>query len=91
MHDIAKAQSTGEWDSWLACPDGSSSNCTIQWAEEALMMALEWAYRGTDGNDISSGAVLTEDYYESRIPIVRQQLSIASARLASTIGAALSS
>ena len=82
---IQKARNTGEWDHWLACPNGASRLCTSVWGEESLEYALAWAYRNVDGTEIVSGDKLTTAYHETRLPIVKERLAIAGVRLAVTL------
>ena len=74
---------------WLACPVGNSQACTTLWGEESFHHAIEWAYRNVDGSSIADGDVLTEQYQQTRRPIVEQRLAAGGIRLAVTLEMAL--
>lgn len=73
--------------------------CVIEWGQESWSYALKYAYTknspwdpsttedvGFDGVvEVASGDEIDEAYYESRIPIVKQQLIAGGIRLASTL------
>jgi hypothetical protein len=90
---ILQKQLEPEWKSvWIACPDGRRKRCVLQWAEESLDDALEHAYRNAEGgNDITDGDVLSDLYYRTRLPIVKERLAVAGVRLALTLEIALDS
>lgn len=70
---------------WLNCTDGTNVDCTILWGDESFQYALEYAYRNVDGTDITDGTYLSLEYYETRLPIVRERLALAAVRLARTL------
>jgi hypothetical protein len=87
---IREAKTTGDLNVWLKCPDGKNKTCTSQWAEESLEEAMTWAYRNIDGGEVVEGSVLSKDYYETRIAVVRRRIAAAGVRLASTLQLVLS-
>ena len=86
---IQEAEMTGDIKAWLACSDGRNKTCTSQWAEESLEDAMTWAYRNMDGSEVVEGSVLSKDYYETRLAVVRRRIATAGVRLASTLQVAL--
>lgn len=80
---------TDRWKEWLACPTGSQVSCPTAWAKESLDDALTWAYRDVNGSEVSNGTTLSKEYYETRLPIVKERLTGAAVRLASTLAMAL--
>jgi len=80
---------TDRWKEWLACSTGSKVSCPTAWAKESLDYALTWAYRDVRGSEVSNGTTLSEAYYETRLPIVKERLTGAAVRLASTLAMAL--
>jgi hypothetical protein len=70
---------------WLGCADSISLNCVSQWAEQSLQDALQFAYATKDGEEIVDGAILDDQYYETRSPIVRERLAVAAVRLAANL------
>jgi hypothetical protein len=88
---IRDAETTGDIKAWLKCSDGTNKTCTSQWAEESLEEAMTWAYRNSDGGEVVEGSVLSKDYYQTRIAVVRRRIAAAGVRLASTLQLALSS
>ena len=72
------------------CPEaGMNPACPILWGEESWDRALHWAYT-MDKNrsvDVEDGSTLTEDYYETRWPIVQDRLMAGGVRLAATLEA----
>lgn len=86
LNIIWKATVTPEWNErWVRCPNGLRYECTIDWGEESLEAALRYAYRNVDGSEILTGTHLSEDYYQTRLPIVIQRLALAGVRLAVTL------
>lgn len=86
LNMIWKATVTPEWNElWMRCPNGLRYECTIDWGEESLEAALRYAYKNVNGSEILTGAHLSEDYYQTRLPIVKQRLALAGVRLATTI------
>jgi len=70
---------------WTECSDGRKESCVAVWAEESWEDALHWAYSDENGHEIKSGAVLTEAYINSRLPIVETRLAAGGVRLASVL------
>jgi S1/P1 Nuclease len=73
-----------DWDQ-TDCANGQEHDCVEAWANEALSLALQYAYANEQGQPIHNGSILSRDYYESRLPIVRLQLARAGYRLAITL------
>lgn len=71
--------------SWSTCDDGTRKSCTAAWATESFEEALQYAYRSEKGEDIGDSWTLTDEYYSTRIPVVKRKLALAGARLASTL------
>jgi hypothetical protein len=74
--------------------------CVIEWGNESWERALKYAYTknspwnttastpGNDDNtvvDVVSGDEIDEEYYQSRLPIVKEQLIAGGIRLAATL------
>jgi hypothetical protein len=73
--------------------------CVIEWGNESWDRALKYAYTknspwknasspGNDDNvvvDVVSGDEIDEEYYQSRLPIVKEQLIAGGIRLAATL------
>jgi hypothetical protein len=76
---------TPTWQEWLRCADASIHLCTTLWGEESWEYAAQFAYSNCDGTEIVDGTVLDDDYYVSRLPIVRERLAVAAVRLAATL------
>lgn len=73
---------TENWDEaskWGNC-HGNDVACPDAYARESIKLACRWAYK-----DAYEGAVLEDDYFLSRLPIVQQQLSRGGVRLAATL------
>lgn len=64
---------------WELCHSGEIA-CPDAYARESIKVACRWAYK-----DAAQGAVLTDDYFLSRLPIVEQQLSEGGVRLAAIL------
>jgi hypothetical protein len=75
---------------WMACPDGGLPECAASWGQESWESAIRFAYQDESGSPVVSGAVLGAEYYQSRLPIVRERLAAAGVRLASTLTTAFS-
>jgi S1/P1 Nuclease len=73
------------WNDWLHCANGSESDCTIGWGKESFAYAIRYAYQNVDGMEVMDGTYLSNDYYTSRLPIVRERLAAAAIRLAVTL------
>lgn len=68
------------------CSFGGLKACVILWAEESWNYALNYAYVLSDNvTQVENGSTLDELYYESRLPIVQEQLVKAGIRLAKTL------
>lgn len=73
---------TENWEEaskWGTCHAGEFA-CPDAYAREGIKAACKWAYK-----DASQGAVLEDDYFLSRLPIVKQRLSQGGVRLAATL------
>ena len=70
---------------WNSCLDGMNVDCVTKWAEESWNKVLRFAYEDENGNEIDDGSVLSDMYFESRLPVVMEQLAIGGMRLASTL------
>lgn len=88
--DLFRFICTHDRKNWLECANGGSQSCAIQWGQESLTYALKWAYRNIDGGEVLNGAVLGDEYFRTRLPIVRERLAVAGVRLATTLTLALS-
>ncbi|CAL1392555.1 unnamed protein product [Linum trigynum] len=65
--------------SWEAC-GGSKTACPTVYATEGIKAACDWAYKG-----VEEGSTLDDDYFESRLPIVKLRLAQGGVRLAATL------
>jgi len=85
-------------DSWVQCfvldeiEDGRYNelelrNCVLEWANESLRLAMQYAYLKPDGKEIVSRAYLGDDYYERLLPILREELVKGAVRLANILKA----
>lgn len=73
-------------DRWSnTCLDGINKDCVEQWAEESWEKAIMFAYTDELGNEIYNGTSLSEGYFETRLPVVMEQLALGGIRLASTL------
>jgi len=70
---------------WLVCPSGLSKDCTTDWANESFLYAMNYAYQNEDNMEVKDGDHLTEDYFISRLDIVKRRLAAGGLRLASTL------
>jgi hypothetical protein len=85
---LLKATVRESGDSSSACNIGINATCVIAWGEESFDLALKYAYVESDNvTQVSTGSTLDERYYESRLPIIKQQLILAGIRLVETIEA----
>ena len=90
IHDmVGLAESSGLLDEWLRCSDTRTTFCPSIWAEESLADALRWSYSTESGNEVLSGAWLSEDYFETRLHVVMRRLAAAGVRLAAVLEASL--
>jgi len=72
-------------DEWLACSNPMEERCVSVWSEESFNDALTYAYGDENGNEIQNGAVLTEEYFNTRLPVVQTRLAAAGVRLAEAL------
>jgi len=86
---VEEAETSGLIDTWLRCTDGISKHCPALWAEESFEDALKWAYSDEEGSEVLDGAVLSEDYFETRLHVVRRRLAAAGVRLGAVLDNAL--
>mmetsp|Transcript_6649 Transcript_6649/g.12506 ORF Transcript_6649/g.12506 Transcript_6649/m.12506 type:complete len:147 (-) Transcript_6649:523-963(-) len=72
--------------SWLSCPNKNindvSLSCITTWAKESFNDALTYAYGNEYGVEIVDGEILTEDYFRTRLDVVRRRLAAGGVRLA---------
>ncbi|CAN0876217.1 Endonuclease 2 [Linum grandiflorum] len=64
---------------WEAC-GGNNTACPTVYASEGIKAACDWAYKG-----VTEDSILDDDYFESRLPIVKLRLAQAGVRLAATL------
>jgi hypothetical protein len=74
-------------EEYLKCSMGRNQTCTELWGQESFAIALEYAYQMESGEEVENGSTLTEDYYETRLPILKDRLVAAGVRLAATLEA----
>eukprot|EP00339_Tiarina_fusa_P022639 CAMPEP_0117005448 /NCGR_PEP_ID=MMETSP0472-20121206/6063_1 /TAXON_ID=693140 ORGANISM="Tiarina fusus, Strain LIS" /NCGR_SAMPLE_ID=MMETSP0472 /ASSEMBLY_ACC=CAM_ASM_000603 /LENGTH=353 /DNA_ID=CAMNT_0004706697 /DNA_START=291 /DNA_END=1352 /DNA_ORIENTATION=- len=75
-------------EKYLKCASAlHNQTCTEIWGQESFAMALEYAYEMESGEEVVDGSTLTEEYYETRLPIVKDRLIAAGVRLAATLEA----
>ena len=100
LQSIQTAKQNGDMDKWLACSDTSQyDHCTSQWAQESFDNAMTWAYANVEGNssdtqhptEVVSGTHLTEEYYQTRMPRIKEYLMMAGVRLAASLEQTLGS
>ncbi|KAG0491416.1 hypothetical protein HPP92_004396 [Vanilla planifolia] len=81
--DALQRNITGEWSSqipkWQSC-SGDKTTCPDIYASESISAACDWAYKG-----VTDGAVLEDEYFNTRLPIVDLRLAQAGVRLAATL------
>ncbi|CAN6457697.1 unnamed protein product [Victoria cruziana] len=89
LHDIQANISDGLWSddvqAWKDCP-GELSSCPNKYAAESINIACKWGYK-----DVSEGVTLADDYYTSRLPIVKRRIAQGGVRLAMTLNHVFSS
>ncbi|GLT33494.1 hypothetical protein SLA2020_080790 [Shorea laevis] len=66
--------------SWEKCDD--LLPCLNQYASESVKIACKWGYKG-----VNSGDTLSDDYYNSRMPIVMKRIAQGGVRLAMILNA----
>ncbi|KAJ4709928.1 Endonuclease [Melia azedarach] len=64
---------------WENC-NGNKTTCPDVYASEGIKAACDWAYKGA-----SEGSVLEDEYFDSRLPIVKLRLAQGGVRLAATL------
>jgi hypothetical protein len=67
------------------CIYGTEKDCVSSWASESWNDALVWAYSNEYGKEIVDGDTITNEYFETRLPIIEACLANAAMRLAATI------
>lgn len=79
QEDIQKNLSLGGWSddmsTWEDCDDLLS--CPTKYAAESINLACKWGYKG-----VSQGETLSDEYFESRLPIVTKRIAQGGVRLA---------
>lgn len=85
MDLVQDAEVSGLIDTWLHCSDGLNKQCPSMWAEESFEDALRWAYSDEHGLEISDGAELSDDYFATRLHVVRRRLAAAGVRLGAVL------
>ncbi|KAF3325617.1 endonuclease 1 [Carex littledalei] len=77
--DLVNNYTAGAWSddvsTWRNCNDLLS--CPTRYATESINLACKWGYDG-----ISDGDTLSEEYFESRFPIVAKRIAQGGVRLA---------
>lgn len=68
--------------SWRDCDDLLS--CPNKYALESINIACKWGYKG-----VKSGETLSDDYFESRLPIVMKRITQGGVRLATVLNRVL--
>lgn len=65
---------------------GANETCTIQWGQESWDLAIRYAYTLDDNRtDVTNGAILDEEYYQTRWPMAKDRLLAGAVRLAGTL------
>lgn len=79
LQELQRNLTHGIWSNdvptWERCVIIKS--CVNKWAEESIDLACKWAYEG-----VEAGITLSEDYFDSRLPIVMERLAQGGVRLA---------
>ncbi|KAG2575069.1 hypothetical protein PVAP13_7KG406751 [Panicum virgatum] len=70
-----KGTRSDDVSSWGDCEDLLS--CPTKYAIESISLACKWAYSG-----VHEGETLSDDYFDSRLPIVSQRIAQGGVRLA---------
>lgn len=77
--DLEKNFTAGIWSddtsSWGDCDD--LSTCPKKWASESISIACKWGYRA-----VTQGETLSDEYFNSRMPIVMKRIAQGGVRLA---------
>ncbi|MCO5575675.1 hypothetical protein L7F22_029479 [Adiantum nelumboides] len=83
VEDIGKNITEGHWNEeiikWANCPNGGLA-CPDTYAAEGISLACKWAYRNA-----TPGAYLADDYFLTRMPIVKLRLAQGGVRLAAIL------
>ncbi|XP_042490053.1 endonuclease 1 isoform X2 [Macadamia integrifolia] len=78
QEDIQNNFTHGVWSddlsSWTNCDDLSA--CPTKWAAESIDLACKWGYKG-----ITAGETLSDEYFNSRFPIVAKRIAQGGVRL----------
>ncbi|PKI33236.1 hypothetical protein CRG98_046372 [Punica granatum] len=81
--DAIQQNISSEWadeiKAWETCSKNQTT-CPDIYASEGIKAACQWAYK-----DATEGTVLKDEYFESRLPIVKLRLAQAGVRLAATL------
>jgi len=77
----------GNISDWLVCSNPAEPNkaCSIEWAQNSVQLACQYAYTDQDGNQIEDGFDLEDPYYDFALPIVEQQIAKGGVRMANVI------
>ena len=67
---------------WSSCHQDVRKDCISEWAQESFHSALEYAYVDEHGYEIVDGVSLSQEYYQTRLNIVRHRLAAGGVRLA---------
>ncbi|XP_020521108.1 endonuclease 1 isoform X2 [Amborella trichopoda] len=82
QESIQKNITDGAWldelSFWEECHDHFS--CPKKYATESISIACKWGYK-----DVTPGAVLADDYFSSRLPIIEKRIAQGGVRLAMTL------
>ncbi|KAJ4792266.1 Endonuclease 1 [Rhynchospora pubera] len=77
--DLGHNYTSGSWSddvsTWGVCDDLLS--CPTRYATESINLACKWGYEG-----VNDGDTLSEEYFESRFPIVAKRIAQGGVRLA---------
>lgn len=82
IKEMIETDYASEIRNWLECGDGRKQKCTTLWGEESFSDALQYAYLSEMGEEIISGATISDKYYHSRLLIIQKRLAMAGVRLA---------
>ncbi|CAN6229727.1 unnamed protein product [Urochloa humidicola] len=74
-HNLTKGTWSDDVSSWGDCEDLLS--CPTKYATESINLACKWAYNG-----VHEGETLSDDYFDSRLPIVSRRIVQGGVRLA---------
>ncbi|GJN01596.1 hypothetical protein PR202_ga18873 [Eleusine coracana subsp. coracana] len=74
-HNFTKGTWSDDVSSWADCEDLGS--CPTKYATESIGLACKWAYDG-----VHEGETLSDDYFDSRLPIVSRRIAQGGVRLA---------